>query len=154
MNTLPAPMIRCALVAASAWCAVGAWVQTTYEKDRAACLRSDSQHERSSCLREAAAVRAQGKGRMPMAGDTAESRMHNAVKRCADLAPDNKAICERMVHGEGTASGSVAGGGILHELVTSVPAVPPTQPMPPAPPGPSPQPMPPLQPTPGAPMAR
>lgn len=89
-----------------------------------------------------------------MAGDTAESRMHNAVKRCADLRPENKAICERMVHGEGTVSGSVAGGGILRELVTSLPAMPPTQPMPPAPPGPSPQPMPPLQPTPGAPMAR
>ena len=150
MKTPSAFLFRTALVAACALTTSGAWAQSTYEQDRAACLRSDSQHERSSCLREAGAVRAQGANRAP--GATPEARMDNAMKRCADLPPENKATCERMVHGEGTTSGSVAGGGTMRELVTTVPVVPPMQPMPPG--QPSPQPMPPLQPTPGAPAIR
>lgn len=152
MTTPSTLLYRSTLLAACVLGAPGAWAQSTYEQDRAACMRSDSQHERTSCLREAGAVRAQGKNRMPMGGDTAESRMHNAMKRCAELPPENKATCERLVHGEGTVSGSVAGGGQIRELVTPVPAVPPMQPMPPA--QPPPQPMPPLQPTPGAPAVR
>ena len=151
MKTPSAFLFRTALVAACALTTSGAWAQSTYEQDRAACLRSDSQHERTSCLREAGAVRAQGARKMPMAGDTPESRMQNAMKRCVELPPESKATCERMVRGEGSVSGSVAGGGQIRELVTPVPAVPPMQPMPPMP---SPQPMPPLQPMPGAPVAR
>lgn len=156
-------LARTALVAACALSTAGAWAQSTYEQDRAACLRSDSQHERTSCLREAGAVRAQNKNRMPTTGDTPESRMHNAMQRCAQLPPENKATCERMVHGEGTVSGSVAGGGQIRELVTTVPAVPPMQPMPPAQPMPPMQPMPPpppmaplqpMPPMPGAPVVR
>lgn len=156
MKNPTAFVLRTALVAACALTTAGAWAQTTYEQDRAACLRSDSQHERTSCLREAGAVRAQGARKMPMAGDTPESRMHNAMKRCVDLPPENKATCERMVHGEGSVSGSVAGGGQIRELVTPVPAVPPMPPMPPAQPMqpmPPPQPMAPLQPMPAMPGA-
>lgn len=156
MKTTSSPasslVFRTPLVAASALLCMSAWAQSTYEQDRAACMRSDAQHERTSCLREAGAIRAQGPSRVP--GTTPETRMDNAMKRCADLPPENKSTCERMVRGEGTVSGSVAGGGQIRELVTTVPAVPPMQPMPPAEPGPSPQPMPPLQPMPGAPAAR
>jgi hypothetical protein len=142
------------LVAACAIASTGAWAQSTFEQDRAACMRSDSQHERTSCLREASAVRSQAGRQMPMTGDTPESRMQNAMKRCVELPPENKATCERMVRGEGSVSGSVAGGGQIRELVTPVPAVPPMQPMPPAQPMPPPEPMPPLQPMPGAPAVR
>ncbi len=145
MKTPSAFLFRTALVAACALSSSGAWSLTTYQQDRAACMRSDSQHERTSCLREAGAVRAQGMRKMPMSGDTPESRMQNALKRCTNLPPDNKATCERMVHGEGTTSGSVAGGGMMRELVTPVPAVPPMQPMPP---------LQPMQPKSGAPMVR
>jgi hypothetical protein len=157
MNTPSELLLRTALVAACALSTAGVWAQSTYEQDRAACMRSDSQHERTSCLREAGAVRAQGARKMPMAGDTPESRMHNALKRCVDLPPENKATCERMVQGEGRVSGSVAGGGQIRELVTPVPVVPPMQPMPPARPMPPPRPMEPLQPMPampGAPVER
>lgn len=152
MTTPSTLLYRSTLLAACALGVTSAWAQSIYEQDRAACMRSDSRHERSSCLREAGAVRAQGQSRLP--GSTPETRMDNAMKRCADLPPENKATCERMVHGEGTVSGSVAGGGTIRELVTSVPPVPPMQPMPPAPPGPPPEPMPPLQPMPGAPSIR
>ena len=148
MKNLTLSLARSTLVAACALSAAGVWAQTTYEQDRAACMRSDSQHERTSCLREAAAVRAQSKKSMPMMNSTPESRMQNAMKRCTELPPESKATCERMVHGEGTVSGSVEGGGTIRELVTTVPAVPPMAPMPPA------QPVQPMQPMPGAPTAR
>jgi hypothetical protein len=143
-------LFRTGWVMACALSGASAGAQTAYEQDRAACLRSDSQHERTSCLREAGAVRAQGQNRAP--GATPEARMENAMKRCAELPPENQSTCERMVRGEGTVSGSVAGGGQIRELVTPVPAVPPMQPMPPG--QPSPQPLPPLQPMPGAPAIR
>lgn len=157
MKNTSTAFVRTALLAACALSTASVWAQSTYEQDRAACMRSDSQHERSSCLREAAAVRAQSKTRMPMMNSTPESRMQNAMKRCAELPPENKATCERMVHGEGTVSGSVEGGGQIRELVTTVPAVPPMQPMPPAQPMQPMQPMPPMQPMqpmPGAPAVR
>ena len=114
MKSMSSLLLRTSVVAACALSGVSAWAQTTYEQDRAACMRSDSQHERTSCLREAGAVRAQGQNRAP--GATPEARMENAMKRCADLPPENKSTCERMVHGEGTVSGSVAGGGQIREL--------------------------------------
>ena len=122
MKSMSSLLLRTSVVAACALSAAGVWAQTTYEQDRAACLRSDSQHERTSCLREAAAVRAQSKKNMPMMNSTPESRMQNAMKRCTELPPESKATCERMVHGEGTVSGSVEGGGVIRELVTTVPA--------------------------------
>jgi hypothetical protein len=133
MHTPSSIVLRTSLVAAFSLSAVGAWAQSTFEQDRAACLRSDSQHERTSCLREAGALRSQGTRKTPMAGDTPESRMQNAMKRCVELPAESKATCERMVHGEGTVSGSVAGGGQIRELITPVPAAPPMQPMPGAP---------------------
>lgn len=108
----------------------------TYRLDRAACLDVSSQHERSSCLREAAAVRDEARRGKVSGGETAETRAQNALQRCAKLSPDNRAICERMVRGEGNSSGSVAGGGVLRELETEVDAaapLPATSPPAPAP---------------------
>lgn len=107
----------------------------TYRLDRAACLDVSSQHERSSCLREAAAVRDEARRGKVSGGETPETRAQNALQRCAKLPLDNRAICERMVRGEGNTSGSVAGGGVLRELETEVDAAAPPLPasLPPAP---------------------
>lgn len=100
-------------------------IEATYRSDRAACLDSASQHERSSCLREAGAVRAEAlRGRRPLTELSPEELARNALQRCQRLPPENKALCERMVRGEGTASGSVAAGGVIKELVIQVPAPP------------------------------
>lgn len=143
MKTLSGSLARTALALACVLSMAPVWAaqptprasaDAAYQQDRAACLRSDSQHERTSCLREAAAVRAQGRAKTPpMVVDTPEARLQNALKRCTDLPPENKAICERMARGEGRVSGSVEGGGVIRELVTPVPAIPPLEPMPPAP---------------------
>ena len=111
------------LLQLSAWAAPpsSASVQSRYQEDRAACLDSSSQHDRSSCLREASAVKAEAtRGRA--ARETADDRARNALQRCNELPGEMRGLCERRVRGEGTASGSVAAGGVLRELVTPVPA--------------------------------
>lgn len=117
------------LVLAPAWAAAPggtslprASIDATYQQDRAACLRSGAQHERSSCLREAGAVRAEALRGRTAGRDTPETWAQNALLRCQRQTGDNVAICERMVRGEGLQSGSVAGGGVIRELVTTIPA--------------------------------
>jgi hypothetical protein len=103
-------------------------IDAAYQDDRAACVDSASLHERTACLREAGAVRAEALRGNRKAVPTTEDLARNAVQRCQRLPPDNKAICERMARGEGSATGSVAAGGILRELVTEVPAASPKAP--------------------------
>jgi len=107
-------------------------IESTYQQERAACLSDQSQHERTSCLREAGAVRAEARTGRLAPGTTPAALAHNALQRCKGLPRENQVICERMVNGEGSASGSVAGGGLIRELVTEVPAVAPMEPAAPA----------------------
>lgn len=111
------------LLQTSAWAAppASAPAQSRHQQDRAACLDSSSQQDRSSCLREAAAVKAEST-LGPAVRETADDRARNALQRCNELPAEMRDLCERRVRGEGTASGSVAAGGVLRELVTPVPA--------------------------------
>jgi hypothetical protein len=121
----------------AAWAAVPlAWaatpraeIEATYQQDRAACLDGQSQHERSSCLREAGAVRAEARSGQRAPATSAAALARNALQRCKDLPRENQVICERMVGGEGRASGSVAGGGVIRELETELPAAPRPEPV-------------------------
>ncbi len=99
-------------------------IDATYQRDRAACLGANALHERSSCLREAGAVRNEARRGLRKVSATPETRALNAMQRCANLPGDHRDICERMVHGEGVTSGSVEGGGVLRALETEVPAAP------------------------------
>lgn len=99
-------------------------IDATYRQDRAACMSAGSLHERSSCLRESGAVRNEARRNMRAASATPEARAANALQRCANLPGDHRTVCERMVQGEGAASGSVEGGGVLRSLETEVPTVP------------------------------
>ena len=76
---------------------------------------------------------------------TPEQGMANALQRCANLPQFYRTDCEARVHGQGQVSGSVIGGGMVKESVTSMPkaeldaqmqsyqpATPPTSPTPPA----------------------
>ena len=52
-----------------------------------------------------------------------EPLLRNALARCQVHRDDDaRTLCERMVRGDGTRSGSVAGGGVFRELVTVEPA--------------------------------
>ncbi|MDR7148107.1 hypothetical protein J2W49_000035 [Hydrogenophaga palleronii] len=134
------------LVASVAWAQSGAAgarssIEATYQRDRAACMASDSQHERTSCLREAGAVRAEALRGVGRGGESQETLMRNALERCKRQPADQQAICERMVRGEGSATGSVESGGMIRELTIMEPARPGT-PSPAQPPMASPPPAP------------
>jgi hypothetical protein len=85
-------------------------------------MASDSQHERTSCLREAGAVRAEALRGAAQGGESKEMLMRNALERCNRQPAEQQAICERMVRGEGSTTGSVESGGMIRELTIMEPA--------------------------------
>ena len=92
-----------------------------YQRDRALCA-SRAQEDRPSCLKEAIAARAIAQRHHT--DETPEQLMRNALRRCEALQGPDRQDCVSRVQGLGTASGSVAGGGIYRELVTREPVVP------------------------------
>jgi hypothetical protein len=53
---------------------------------------------------------------------SAEQLRANALKRCdVHKGLEERALCVRMVSGDGQVSGSVSGGGLLRELETPIP---------------------------------
>jgi hypothetical protein len=96
-----------------------AFAQASYQEERSACMQFSDPDERKTCLREAGAARVEAKK-----GGLSESAEYqkNLTARCNYLPAGDREDCERRMRGEGTTSGSVAGGGIYRELRTIVPA--------------------------------
>lgn len=127
---MPTPASRFArplLAAGLCLAAAGAAAQTTrsaadieasYRQQRADCMAGRSGQDRTTCLREAAAARDEARRGQLSRGHTEADRQRHALARCAVHPPEQRADCERLARGEGQASGSVAGGGVLRELVT------------------------------------
>lgn len=89
-----------------------------YNQEVQACLSGRSHQARETCLEEARnAQAAKRRGELSKGN---ENFMANAVARCQPLSGEYKAACEARVMGFGTASGSVAGGGLLREVETVV----------------------------------
>ena len=87
-----------------------------YERERTACITGQSNQDRETCLREAAAARAEA---MHRASSPDEATLQaNRIRRCAALPAEERRDCELRMSGAGTQSGSVAEGGIYRELVT------------------------------------
>jgi hypothetical protein len=116
------PLIAAAALALTlpAWAAgTGTGTDTTYRQERAACAAMTDADARKSCLRDIGAARqqAQRQGRAP--APSPEQLQQNALRRCTvHKDAEERAICERMVRGEGQVSGSVSGGGQLRSLET------------------------------------
>jgi hypothetical protein len=111
------------LLAAGAAAAAGGKLsdaQARYQQDRAACMSGQSYQDRTSCLREAGAALQEAKRGGVKDDRTAYER--NQLLRCDRLTAGDREDCLRRMRGEGTASGSVEGGGIYRELRTTVPA--------------------------------
>jgi len=99
----------------------GDTVHQQYLHDRAACMNMAPGEVQKTCLREAGAAQ-QAARRNQLAGGDADYE-RNRLARCAvHKNPTERSYCERRMHGEGTTSGSIEGGGILRELVVTVPA--------------------------------
>lgn len=86
-----------------------------YKADRAACNSGQSNQDRATCLKEAAAALKEAKrGHL---NDNQDTYDQNALTRCNKLPEQDRDACQRRVKGEGTTSGSVESGGVLRELV-------------------------------------
>ena len=96
----------------------------SYERERAACMNGATQQAQETCLKEAANAAAEKrKGEL---GATRKPELAaNAMQRCEALGGEDHAACTARVLGYGSASGSVAGGGVIREVETVV--VPPGQ---------------------------
>jgi hypothetical protein len=107
--------MSCAAIAPAAEPARPADAQARYQQERAACLSGQSHQDQPTCLKEAgAALEEARRGRL---ADGPAQYQQNALARCAALPGDQRSACEARMHGAGTTSGSVAGGGIYRELI-------------------------------------
>ena len=100
-----------------------AQAQARYKQERAICLAGQSPQDRATCLKEAGAALAEAR-RGNLDSDPA-SYLANQQQRCDRLSGDEQRDCLARMRGRGTTQGSVAGGGILRELVTREVMVPP-----------------------------
>lgn len=118
-----------ALAGSGAWAAGGvdkASIESNYQAARSACQAMAVPADRTNCLRDAGAARAQALRTGP-SSTSPEQLQRNALQRCqAHKSAEDQATCERMARGDGNTSGSVESGGVIRELTTQVPA-----PMPP-----------------------
>ena len=95
---------------------------SSFEREREVCLSGQSNQDRATCLREAAAARADAS--RGAAGADEPTLQTNRLKRCAPLPEPDRRDCELRMSGAGTRSGSAAAGGIYRELITREPATP------------------------------
>jgi hypothetical protein len=94
-------------------------LEARYRNERERCERIESAADRATCLREAAAARAEARrGRLANGADDPIRYLENALRRCEPLPPEDRADCEYRVRGGGTTRGSVEEGGIYRETVT------------------------------------
>ena len=119
---LAAPAARAALPTSAASNADAA---ARYQQERATCMKGQSNQDRTTCLKEAGAAYAEAKrGGLKVTGSSGgqDARAANATQRCTGLPAEESKACMARMRGEGSTSGTAAGGGILRELVTVEPA--------------------------------
>lgn len=95
-----------------------------YRRQVRECESSAANQDRSTCLREARSARADLR-RGALTTPSQETLQTNALARCQVFAPGpDMDACRARVMGEGSSTGSVAGGGILREYAVTVPLEP------------------------------
>ena len=114
------PVVAAVLLAASAAAVAQTPPQDArarYEQEREKCMTNNTQDTLATCLREANnALDAARKGQLSSPGAAAPG---NATQRCAALqSTAEQAECVRRMQNS-PVSGSVSGGGVLRESVTT-----------------------------------
>ena len=92
----------------------GASAQAAYRAERAACMSGQSQQDRATCLKEAAAAMAESR----RGGLTTGDFQRNALARCDAQPESEREACRALARGEGASSGSVEQGGVIRERRT------------------------------------
>ena len=116
-HVLTAALLVASAAASAQSAPVGSDARARYEQDRQTCMTNNTQDTLATCLRDATnAYDAARKGQLSDPGPIA---MANATQRCqAFQNAQDRAECVRRVESE-PASGSVSGGGVLRESVTT-----------------------------------
>ena len=119
-SALITPVVTAALLAASAAAVAQTPPQDArarYEQEREKCMTNNTQDTLATCLREANnALDAARKGQLSSPGAAAPG---NATQRCAAFqSTAEQAECVRRMQNS-PVSGSVSGGGVLRESVTT-----------------------------------
>lgn len=121
----PLPLMLALLLAAAANPAAAAadaapaGAEVVYQRERAACLDGSSPQDRSTCLKEAGAARAEARRQSLDNGESPAQLRRNALRRCEAVARADRSDCRRLARGEGQRSGSVAGGAVLMQITTT-----------------------------------
>jgi len=90
----------------------------------AAPTKSGDNDRRDPAVREEQAARQEARQGVLAKGDNPAEFERNRLARCDKHTGEDRDYCIRRMNGEGTISGSVAGGGIYRELRVQVPAEP------------------------------
>lgn len=98
-----------------------------YQQDLAECEAQQATQDLAACRLEARNALAEAKRNL-LSDTTANLFEKNQFKRCRVFKGDDREACEARVRGDGSSTGSVQSGGILHEVVRPVPPAPATPP--------------------------
>ncbi len=122
-SALAAAVFGSALVfggSAAAQGATSAAVTSTTGNPYKSCVDGTSNEDRTTCMKEAGAAQAEARrGQLSSPGSAADQ---NAMQRCDALPGDQRDACRLRILGAGTTSGSVAGGGLIREVIVQEPA--------------------------------
>ena len=89
-----------------------------YQQERGWCIVNTAGEEREACLKNSAA--AQAEKRRGTLDNNGANFNANAMRRCDVFAGEDRAACKARVMGQGSASGSVRGGGVIEQVETVV----------------------------------
>ena len=90
----------------------------SYQHEVQSCVTGRTQQDRDTCLKEARNAQAERKHGTFSNGNA--NFQANAMARCNVLAGEERAACLARMQGQGSTSGSVAGGGLLRQVETVV----------------------------------
>ena len=90
----------------------------SYQSEVQACMTGKTQQDQATCLKEARNAQADKRRGVLESGGSLEA---NAMGRCnVFTSAEDKGACQARVMGMGSASGSVAGGGLIREVETVI----------------------------------
>ena len=90
-----------------------------YQQDLAECEAQQGTQDLSACRLEARNALAEAKRNL-LSDTTANLFEKNQLKRCRVFKGEDREACEARARGDGSSTGSVQSGGILHEVVRPV----------------------------------
>ena len=112
-----AATLACAGNALAADTRASADAQARYRQEMAVCDSGRSNQDTATCREEAR--KALAAARSGQLNEPSTSYQQNATQRCGVLQGDDMRDCEARMRGQGSVEGSVGGGGIIRESVTT-----------------------------------